>query len=101
MVAAGPLQQELNIPRELRAVERKFIGGRVPAHWYARRRVSDVHCFGRDNRSDGSRCRGSILGRGLGRRCWRADARVLQRVLAEKHRYSCRTRGIGADADAG
>jgi hypothetical protein len=77
-VAAGTLQLELNLSREPRTVERISSGERV---CYPRRRVSDIQYFGRDNRGgrgrwQGNRCRGSILGWGLCRRCWRTEARV-------------------------
>ena len=50
-VAADTLQLDLNLSRELRAVEGKSRGGRVLAHWYSRRCVSDVQRFLCDNLS--------------------------------------------------
>ena len=77
-VAADTLQLDLNLSRELRVVEGKPRGGRVLAHWYSRRRVSDVQGFRRGGRgrSQGGGCRGSIVGWDLRLRCWRTDVHI-------------------------
>jgi hypothetical protein len=78
VVAAGTLQLDLNLARELLTAERKPRGGRVLAHWYSRRRVSDVQGFRRGGRgrSQGGGCRGSIVGWDLRLRCWRTDVHI-------------------------